>query len=74
MMEEVVDKQLLANLIRSHIELMMLEAGGVDNWINYDNSLTDSYFEGLNYYQVIRLSDTELIDLYVNGNKSRENN
>lgn len=38
---KLISKEELADLIRDSIKLSYLEAGGVDNWIWYDEALTE---------------------------------
>ena len=38
---KLISKEELADLIRDSIKLSYLEAGGVDNWTWYDESLTE---------------------------------
>lgn len=42
---KLIDEGELAELIRDSIKLSYLEAGGVDNWCNYDISLEDYHYD-----------------------------
>ena len=60
----VINKELLAYLLRNSYKLSCLEAGGVDNWKNYSEALSGKDLDGESYWDYSHKSDSEIIKEY----------
>ena len=57
----IIDKGLLAQLLRDLYKLSCLETSGVDNWEYYSKALNSRIDYPLNYYDFIDKSDDDIL-------------
>ena len=57
-----ISKKRYAELLRAEYTLESLEAGGVDNWINYDEAMNDTVDDMPSARNFCDMSDDEIID------------
>ena len=57
-----ISKKRYAELLRAEYTLESLEAGGVDNWINYDEAMNDTVDDMPSARDFCDMSDDEIID------------
>ena len=55
-------KKRYAELLKAEYVLESLEAGGVDNWINYDEAMNDTVDDMPSARDFCDMSDDEIID------------
>ena len=60
----IIDKGLLAQLLRDSYKLSCLEASGVDNWTNYSEALSGKDLDSESYWDYSHKSDSEIIKEY----------
>ena len=57
-------KKRYAELLRAEYTLESLEAGGVDNWINYDEAMNDSIDDLPSAREFCDMDDDEIIEFW----------